>query len=81
MSVHTLDRSKLAKGKIRALADEHGLRGEFTTFDARASQISQLSGERKTELDETELLLTALRRAGVVTGIDAVRLHADYLAR
>lgn len=75
------DRSNFAKDTIRALAAEHGVIGEFTAFDARMGKISQLSGETNIELDETELLLVALRRSKVIADVEAIRLHAEYLAR
>ena len=63
---------------IRNLAERHKVAYVETASDVLGHHITRLAGD-DIELDETERLLLALERAGVVSGVDAVRLHADYL--
>ena len=65
---------------IRALAEQHKVAYTQTATDVLGHHITRLSGD-DVVLDETELLLLALERAGHVSGVDAVRFHADYLHR
>lgn len=65
---------------IRNLAERHKIVYTQTTTDILGHHITRLSGD-DVLLDQTELLLLALERAGHVSGVDAVRLHAAYLHR
>ena len=65
---------------IRALAEQHKVVYRQTRLDVLGHHITRLAGDDVT-LDETELLLLALERAGHVSGIEAVRLHAGYLRK
>jgi hypothetical protein len=46
--------------------------------DELGQDITRLPGD-DAQLDDTELLLLALERAGCITENAVVRLHADYL--
>lgn len=63
---------------VHRLARENRVIYQRGPRDALAENITQLSGD-DVRLDETELLLIALQRAGVLTRRDAVRMQADYL--
>jgi hypothetical protein len=63
---------------ICALAGRHGVTYTQTDTDVLAQHITRLSGD-DVELDDTELLLIALQRAGYLTGAEATLLQADYL--
>jgi len=65
---------------IRALAEQHHVTYTQTATDVLGHHITRLSGD-DVVLDETELLLLALERAGHISGIDAVRFHAAYIHR
>lgn len=65
---------------IRALAEQHRVAYTETAIDVLGHHITRLSGD-DVVLDDTELLLLALERAGHVSGVDAVCLHAAYLHR
>jgi hypothetical protein len=69
-----------AAATIRALAAKYHVAYTETPADVLAHHITRLSGD-EVQLDETELLLLALRRAGHIDGLDAVRLLAAYLHR
>lgn len=45
-----------------------------------AEHFTRLSNDRVDELDETQLLIIALRRARVIDKNDAMKLQAAYLA-
>jgi hypothetical protein len=64
--------------EIRALARQHGVVYEPTPLDELGNVITRLAGD-DVELDETERLLLALRRAGHLTSAEATRLHGEYL--
>jgi hypothetical protein len=63
---------------IRALAERHGVSYTRTASDVLAHHITRLSGD-DVVLDEPELLLIALQRAGHLSRTEAVLLQADYL--
>ena len=63
---------------IRALAERHKVAYAETATDVLGHHITRLAGD-DVELDDTELLLLALERAGCVSSSDAVQLHANYL--
>lgn len=63
---------------ITALAKQHDVRYVKTPDDAIAEVITQLAGD-EAEMDDVELLLLALERAGVVASQDVVPLHVYYL--
>jgi hypothetical protein len=67
-----------AAAAIRTLAERHKVAYAETASDVLGHHITRLAGD-DVELDETELLLLALERAGHISPVDAVRLHADYL--
>lgn len=64
--------------RVRKLAQEHHVSYTAGPRDRLAHHITRLAGD-DVSLDEVELLLVALQRAGVVSGKDAVLMHADYL--
>lgn len=64
--------------RIRALAEQHHIAYERTATDELGQHITRLADD-DAQLDDTELLLLALERAGRITERAAVRLHADYL--
>ena len=65
---------------IHALAQKHQVTYKQTATDILAGHFTRLSGD-EVELDETQLLLLALRRAGYINGFDAMRIQAAYLRR
>jgi hypothetical protein len=67
-----------AEATIRALAERFKIAYTETATDVLGHHITRLSGD-DVQLDDTELLLLALERAGHINGVDAVRLHAAYL--
>jgi hypothetical protein len=69
-----------AAAAIRALAERYNVVYRPTTTDAWAQHVTRLAGD-DVELDDTELLLIALQRAGHISRTDAVLLQADYLAQ
>jgi hypothetical protein len=76
--MHTARSQMDTAATIRALAEKYKVAYTETATDLFGHHITRLSGDN-VELDETELLLLALERAGYVGHTDAVRLHADYL--
>ena len=64
---------------IHNLAKQHHIAYTPSPTDAFGCHVTRLSDDDNVVLDDTELLLLALERAGYVSGSDAVRLHADYL--
>jgi len=79
-SVITKDRPDTlsAKEQIFALAREHGITYQPNALDDLGNAITRLSGD-DARLDDTELLLLALERAGCVSTGDADRLHIAYM--
>jgi hypothetical protein len=67
-----------AAAAIRALAEQHKVAYVETATDVLGHHITRLAGD-DVELDEIQLLLIALERAGRISGRDAVRLHVAYL--
>lgn len=63
---------------IRSMADQLGVAYQRTAVDDLANHITRLSDD-DVVLDETELLLVALQRAGHLTRREAVLMQADYL--
>ena len=63
---------------IRKLAAHHNVAYTKTVGDEMACAITRLSGD-EVEMDEVELLLIALERAGVVSSEDVLSLHVSYL--
>lgn len=76
--MHGPNHQNAAESTIRELAEKHKVAYKETATDVLGHHITRLAGDDVT-LDETELLLLALERAGYVSGRDAVRLHANYL--
>jgi len=67
-----------AKEEILALAREHGVTYQPTALDDLGNAITRLAGD-DVQLDDTQLLLLALVRAGVVTREKSAALRASYL--
>ena len=67
-----------AKDEILALAREHGVSYQFTKLDELGNAMCRLAGDN-VKLDDTELLLLALERAGHLSTKDGNRLHAAYM--
>jgi len=63
---------------IRRLAAQHNVAYAKTAGDELACAITRLSGD-DVEMDEVELLLIALERAGVVSSEEVLPLHVSYL--
>ena len=74
----TAPTSSPVQRRIHDLAAEHGVVYAATAFDLLANAHARLSDNDVT-LDETENLVTALERAGVVTEEEGRRLHSAYL--
>jgi hypothetical protein len=65
-------------GYITGLAKLHGVSYVKTSYDELAEVITRLSDD-DVVMDETELLLIALERAGVIPSEAVVPLHINYL--
>lgn len=63
---------------IRDTAHRHGVSYTDSPLDCFAAAVSRLS-DADVQLDQTEELLLALTRAGIVSGTQSFRLHAAYL--
>ena len=63
---------------IVSLAQQHGVRYTPTATDAWASEVTRLADD-DVILDDIELLLIALQRAGHLSRPDALRLQVHYL--
>lgn len=63
---------------IGELAREHNIRYVRTPEDALADVITRLADD-DVVMDDVELLLLALERAGVIASMDVVPLHVNYL--
>jgi len=63
---------------IHNLAKEHGISYVTHSLDSLATAITRVSGD-EIEMDDTELLLVALVRAGVVAKKDVSILYSKYL--
>jgi hypothetical protein len=70
--------ARSAKDEILALARKHGVTYTATELDDLADNFARLSGN-DVRLDDTELLLLALERAGHLSPTEANRLHATYM--
>jgi len=66
------------KQQIRDLAKEHHIAYRPGPRDRLGHAITALAGD-EVSLDETELLLLALERAGVISGKQATLMQAEYL--
>ncbi len=67
-----------AEQKIRHLASQYGIVHHYSLLDEWCDKVSELSDD-KVELDEIQLLLVELDRAGILTGKDNTILHGQYL--
>jgi hypothetical protein len=67
-----------AQEEILALARKHRITYEPTPLDELGNAITRLAGNN-VELDQTELVLLALRRTGRLSTQDADRLHIAYM--
>ena len=77
-TVQTTIADLTAKQQIDLLVEQHGVIYRHTQLDELADTYSRLS-DNEVELDETELLLLELDRAGILTGKDNGLLHLQYL--
>jgi hypothetical protein len=64
--------------RIHDLAAKHGVVYVRTTLDTLADAHARLS-DSEVALDETENLITALQRAGILSANDATDLHDAYI--
>lgn len=78
MAASLKPRELTASERIYALAAKHGISHERSALDELGDVITDLSGDA-VELDDTEWLLVALGRAGIVTGAENTSLHHEYL--
>jgi hypothetical protein len=60
------------------LAEQHGVTYRPTATDAWAQDVTRLADDEVT-LDDIELLLIALQRAGHLSRPEALRLQVNYL--
>lgn len=67
-----------AASAIRALAEKHRISYAETATDAWAQHVTRLAGD-DVKLDEIELLLIALQRAGHLNRRDALGFQVRYL--
>ena len=65
-------------GFVRDLAQAHGVSSADSTLDTFARAASRLS-DAEVQTDETEDLLVALVRAGIITSTDSMALQAAHL--
>ena len=63
---------------IHALARRHNVVYLKTTTDVLADHYARLS-DSETHLDETECLITALERNGILDRDQGLKLHSQYL--
>ena len=63
---------------IISLAQQHGVSYTPTATDAWARDVTRLADD-DVVLDDIELLLIALQRAGHLNRMDALRLQVNYL--
>ena len=64
---------------IQSLARQRGVTCQPTPNDELADHFTRSAGG-EVDLDQIELLLIALGRAGHISGVDATRLQAAYLS-
>jgi hypothetical protein len=67
-----------AAAAILTLAKQHGVIYTPTAADAWANDVTRLADD-SVALDEIELLLIALQRAGHLSRPEALRLQVNYL--
>ena len=77
-------RNKLARVQspeetIRALAKQHGVTPERTALDDMADDFARLS-DAEVEPDELADLVVTLKRKGILTADEAVKLYAQHVA-
>ena len=60
------------------MAEQHRVSYMPTARDAWANNVTRLTGDA-VSLDEIELLLIALQRAGHIDNVEALRLQVTYL--
>lgn len=77
MSAHPLPNKGVGE-YIHNLAAQHNIGYIMTVGDSIANAFTRLSDD-DLEMDEVELLLIALERAGVVQECDVIPLHINYL--
>lgn len=67
-----------AEERIWALAKQHGIVAARTGLDDWADDVTRLAGD-DVEFDDVQEVVVALRKAGVVNGVELTRLHSRYL--
>lgn len=67
--------------EIKSLAQELGIAYVATSADVLANHFTRLSDNDVPDLDETQMLLLAFRRAGYLDKFEMMRLQAAYLAQ
>ena len=75
----TSTKTLAAQDEILALACKYGVAYKAMPLDKLGEVMSRLAGD-DVELDDTELLLLALERAGHLSAKDANRLHVAYMS-
>ena len=74
----TLEGQKYTAADVRALAKRHQVAYTETATDAWARDVTRLADD-DVSLDEIELLLIALQRAGHLSRPEALKLQVNYL--
>ncbi|MCG8291569.1 MULTISPECIES: hypothetical protein [Pseudomonas] len=67
-----------AESTVEALACKHHIDGETDRFSALAKTITLLSGD-DIELDRTERMIVSLKKLGVLSKSEALKLELQYL--
>ena len=78
MKTDEVSGQKTAAEEIYEMARRHAVQYVARPVDEWAEHITRLAGD-DVRLDQTELLLVALTRAGHISGPAALRLQARYL--
>lgn len=85
MTIQTSQQKKITNIPVKGvsefivdLATSHGVNYTKTSYDELAETITNLSDD-DVEMDDVELLLIALERAGVIGSEYVVPLHVNYL--
>ena len=68
--------------EVEALAQRHGITHfEFTSGNVLAAEFSRLSDNDIPQLDRTQWLISALKRAGHLNKFEAMNFQASYLSQ
>lgn len=74
----TQARDASIKRQVLELAKQHGVTSEKDRFSDLATMITRMSGDLVT-LDDTERMLVALKKKGILTKRQILELEARYL--